>query len=130
MADNPWEHVTVWYELMSLDPERARKFYQEVIGLTTSPLEGSPFPYMVWMQDGEPVGGLVPPQGEQKGWPSGPEPHWVSSFATDNVEKAVEKAQKLGGQVLVAPIDIPQFGRAAVLKDPEGAVFGIFQKHK
>jgi uncharacterized protein len=130
MADNPWERVTVWHELMSLDPERARKFYQEVIGLTTSPLEGAPFPYMVWMQGGEPVGGLVPPQGEQKGWPSGPAPHWVSSFATDNVDKAVERAKKLGGQVLVPPTDIPQFGRAAVLKDPEGAVFGIFQKHE
>ena len=69
MGDNPWERVTVWHELMSLDPERARKFYQEVIGFTTSPLEGSPFPYMVWMQDGEPVGGFVPPQGQQKGRP-------------------------------------------------------------
>jgi len=29
---------------------------------------------------------------------------------------------------LVPPTDIPKFGRAAVLKDPEGAVFGIFQK--
>ena len=43
MADNLWEDVTVWHELMSLDPERARKFYQEVIGLTTSPLEGHLF---------------------------------------------------------------------------------------
>jgi len=33
MADNLWEDVTVWHELMSLDPERARKFYQVVIGL-------------------------------------------------------------------------------------------------
>lgn len=128
MADNPWDGVTVWHELMSLDPGKARKFYQEVLGLQASPLAGSPFPYTVWLQDGNPVGGLVPPQDGQKGWPSGSTPHWVSSFATDNVDQAVEKAQKLGGQVLVPPTDIPQFGRAAVLKDPEGAVFGIFQK--
>jgi len=128
MADNPWEGVTVWHELMSLDPERAKAFYQEVLGLKASPLEGGPFPYTVWMQDEEPVGGLVPPQDGQKGWPSGTKPHWVSSFATDDVDQSVEKAQKLGGQVLVPPTDIPQFGRAAVLKDPEGAVFGIFQK--
>jgi len=128
MADNPWEGVTVWHELMSLDPERAKAFYQEVLGLKASPLEGGPFPYTVWMQDEEPVGGLVPPQDGQKGWPSGTKPPWVSSFATDDVDQSVEKAQKLGGQVLVPPTDIPQFGRAAVLKDPEGAVFGIFQK--
>ena len=130
MTKNLWEDVTVWHELMSLDPERAKKFYQEVLGLTASPLEGSPFPYTVWMQDHEPLGGLVPPQEKQEGWPSGPTPHWVSSFATDDVDQAVEKAQKLGGQVLVPATDIPEFGRAAVLKDLEGAVFGVFQKRK
>jgi|SRR5688572_22670963 uncharacterized protein len=128
MTNNPWDSVTVWHELMSLDPERAKSFYREVIGLTVEPLQGAPFPYTIWMQNGEPVGGLVPPQGEQEGWPSGTTPHWVSSFASEDVDQAVEKAQKLGGKVLVPPTDIPQFGRAAVLKDPEGAVFGIFQK--
>jgi uncharacterized protein len=128
MAKSPWDRVTVWHELMSLDPQRAEKFYEEVIGLTTSSLEEAPFPYIVWKQDRKPVGGLVPPQDGQKGWPSGPTPHWVSSFAVTDVDKAVEKAQKLGGHVLVTPTDIPQFGRAAILKDPEGAVFGVFQK--
>lgn len=130
MTNNPWEGVTVWHELMSLEPERARKFYEEVVGLTTASLDGAPFPYTIWMQDGEPVGGLVPPQDHQQGWPSGSKPHWVSSFATENVDKAVQQAQKLGGQVLVPATDIPEFGRAAVLKDPEGAVFGVFQKRK
>lgn len=128
MADNPWDGVNVWHELMSLNPEKARIFYQEVVGLKASRLDSAPFPYIVWLQDGDPVGGLVPPQDGQKGWPSGSAPHWVSSFATDDVDGAVEKAQKLGGRVLVPPTDIPQFGRAAVLKDPEGAVFGVFQK--
>lgn len=75
MADNPWDGVPVWHELKSLDLERARKFYQEVIRLKASPLEGGPFPYTVWMQDDEPVGGLIPPQDEKKGWPSGRTPH-------------------------------------------------------
>jgi len=128
MADNPWDSVNVWHELMSLQPEQARKFYSEVIRMTTKQLEGGPFPYTIWLQDDQPVGGLIPPQGEQKGWPSGSTPHWVSSFAVDNVDRAVKKTQELGGEVLVPPTDIPKFGRAAVLRDPEGAVFGIFQK--
>jgi predicted enzyme related to lactoylglutathione lyase len=92
--------------------------------LNTKSLAESLFPYTLWLQDGAPIGGLVPPQGEQKGWPSGSTPHWVSSFATDDVDQA----KKLGGEVLVPPTNISKFGRAAVLKDPEGAVFGIFQK--
>ena len=130
MAENTWDRATVWHELMSADPERAKVFYREVVGLTTAPLEESPFPYTLWMQAGTPVGGLVPPQKEQKGWPSGQAPHWVSSFATEDVDRAVQKAKELGGQVLVPPVDIPQFGKAAVLKDTEGAVFGIFQGRK
>lgn len=130
MSKNPWNTVTVWHELMSMEPDRAKNFYEEVIGLTTTPLEESPFPYTLWLQDGVPIGGLVPPQGEQKGGPSRSSPHWVSSFATNDVDKAVKNAQKLGDQILLQPTDIPKFGRAAVLKDPEGAVFGIFQKRK
>jgi len=130
MTDRPWDGVTVWHELMSLDPQRARQFYEQVLGLQASPLEDAAFPYTLWLQDGAPVGGLIPPQDGQKGWPSGSTPHWVSSFATTDVDESVEKAQKLGGQILVPPTDIPKFGRAAVLKDPEGAVFGIFQKRQ
>ncbi|RPJ25952.1 MAG: VOC family protein [Planctomycetaceae bacterium] len=127
MAKNTWEQATVWHELMSEQPERAKKFYHDVVGLTVEPLEGSPFPYMVWMHDDVPIGGLVPPQNGQQGWPSGKTPHWVSSFVVEDVDQAVKTAQELGGEVLVPPTDIPKFGRAAVLKDPEGAVFGIFQ---
>src|SRR5512144_2879796 len=108
MAENTWDRATVWHELMSADPERAKLFYREVVGLTTAPLEESPFPYTLWLQAGTPVGGLVPPQKEQIGWPSGQVPHWVSSFATENVDQAVQKAKELGGQVLVPPVDIPQ----------------------
>lgn len=128
MATKTWKGTTAWHELMSADPEQARTFYREVVGLTTAPLEGAPFPYTLWMQDGRPIGGLVPPRGEQEGWPSGRAPHWVSSFPTGDVDRAAQKAQELGGQVLVPPVDIPNFGRAAVLRDPEGAVFGVFQR--
>ncbi|MBE0477244.1 MAG: VOC family protein [Coriobacteriia bacterium] len=128
MAESPWERVTVWHELMSSDPEGAQTFYEDVVGLKAEPLEHAPFPYTVWLRDGEPLGGLVPPQEGQEGWPSGPLPHWVSSFATPDIDRAVETAGSLGGEVLVPPTEIPRFGKAAVLRDPEGAVFGVFQK--
>ena len=44
MADSPWDAVTVWHELMSLEPERARKFYEEVLGLKTVPWRARHFP--------------------------------------------------------------------------------------
>src|SRR5262245_42758447 len=128
MVKSATDRATVWHEFMSANPERAKKFYREVAGLKTESLEGSPFPYTVWTQDGVPVGGLVPPRPDKKGWPSGETPHWVSSFAVEDVDRAAKSAQELGGQVLVPPTDIHKFGKAAVLKDPEGAVFGIFKR--
>jgi predicted enzyme related to lactoylglutathione lyase len=127
MTENAWSRTTVWHELMATNPDRAKAFYQAVVGLKTEPLEGGPFPYTVWTQAGAPIGGLVPPQAGQKGWPSGETPHWVSSFAVDDVEQAVKRAEALGGEVLVPPTEIPRFGKAAVLKDLDGAVFGVFQ---
>jgi uncharacterized protein len=126
MARNEWDRAAAWYELMSAHPEQAQQFYRTVVGWTTAPLEDAPFPYTVWMHEGAPVGGLVGPRDEQKGWPSGAAPHWVSYLATDDVDRAAQKAKELGGQILVPPTDIPRFGRAAVLQDPEGAVFGVF----
>lgn len=127
VSDIPTQGVTAWHELMSEDPDRARTFYREVLGLTTAPLEGAPYPYTVWLRGGQAIGGLVPPQGGTEGWPSGQTPHWVSSFAVADVDEVARKAEEHGGEVLVAPVDIPRFGRAAVLKDAEGAVFGVFR---
>ena len=127
MAGSLWEGVDQWQELMSSDPDGAERFYGEVIGLTTSVLQGGPFPYTVWLRDGNPIGGLIPPQGAD-GWPSGKTPHWITSFAVVDVDKAVGATERLGGEVLVPATDIPNFGEAAVLKDPEGAVFGVFRR--
>jgi uncharacterized protein len=56
----------------------------------------------------------------------GPEGHWISYIGTDDVDAAARTAQRLGGQVLLAPTDVPGVGRAAVLRDPDGAAFGVF----
>ncbi len=112
----------VWHELMTTDTEGAQKFYQEVTGLTATP-----GPYQMVMAGEQPVGGLVGPRPEGPVWPSGsPEPHWIAYIGVGDVDAAAQRAQELGGQVLLPPIDIPGFGRAAVLRDPQGAAFGVF----
>ena len=112
----------IWHELMTTNTENAATFYQEVAGLTTAP-----GPYQMMMAGDQSVGGLVGPRAEGPGWPSGgPEAHWIAYIAVDDVDAAARKASELGGQVLLPPVDIPGFGRAAVLRDPQGAAVGIF----
>jgi predicted enzyme related to lactoylglutathione lyase len=61
-------------------------------------------------------------------WPSGgPAGHWVGYFASSDVDAAVRRAEDLGAQVVLGPLDIPGTGRVAVLRDPDEATFGLFQ---
>jgi len=44
-----------------------------------------------------------------------------------NVDETVKKAQSLGAKVFAPPFDVMDAGRMAVLQDPTGAVFQVWQ---
>lgn len=53
--------------------------------------------------------------------------HWLTYFWVDDVDASVQKAASLGGAALMPPMDIPNVGRFAVVRDPQGAVFAVFK---
>jgi predicted enzyme related to lactoylglutathione lyase len=55
-----------------------------------------------------------------------PPPHFRIYVAVDNIDESAAKAESLGGSILRPPVDIPNVGRMAVLRDPTGAAFSIF----
>lgn len=57
----------------------------------------------------------------------GQAPYWHSYLAVEDVEKCAAQALPLGGRVLVAPRDVPEFGRVCVVEDPTGAVVHLVQ---
>jgi uncharacterized protein len=117
----------VWHELMSTEPKQSEEFYQQVAGISVMPMGDEPGAYLMLMVGDQPVGGVARPRPDQEGWPSGgPEAHWIAYVGTDDVDKAARTAQELGGEVLLPPTDVPGMGRAAVLRDPQGAAFGVF----
>ena len=48
-------------------------------------------------------------------------------MTVEDVDASVARAKELGGQVIVEPMDVMTAGRMAVLMDPEGAVFALWQ---
>ena len=50
--------------------------------------------------------------------------HWAVTFAVDDPDGAAKQAEALGGTVITPPFDAPPV-RAAVLADPQGAVFTV-----
>jgi predicted enzyme related to lactoylglutathione lyase len=124
MPDTAVRGRFVWYDLMTSDPDAAVGFYDKVIGWGTTQWEGSAMPYTMWTAGETPIGGVM--EMPQEVVDAGAPPHWIAYIGTPDVDATVSQAEKLGGHVLKAAMDIPTVGRFAVLADPQGAVFCVF----
>lgn len=117
----------IWSELMSRDPEASERFYEAVVGISVMPIGDGADEYKMFVANGQPIGGLTGPPSDSDVWPSGgPTGHWVGYFASDDVGAAASRAERLGGSVLLGPLTLPGIGTVAVLRDPDGATFGLF----
>ena len=114
MTDNHGRYI--WYELLTTDPEAAKRFYGDVVGWTYTDMTGGGMTYSVANADGNGVGGmmLIPPEAKAMNVP----PNWSGYICVDDCDAVAEKIKGLGGQVLRAPDDIPDIGRFAVVADP------------
>jgi uncharacterized protein len=115
----------VWCELLTTDSAAAQSFYKKVVGWTAVPFapDGS---YNVFNNaSGAGVAGVMklPDAAKQMGAP----PNWMMYVGTPNVDDTAVRIASLGGRVLKQPENIPDTGRFAVVQDPFGATFGIFQ---
>jgi predicted enzyme related to lactoylglutathione lyase len=111
----------VWHELMTSDTEAAGDFYSNVVAWRTQD-SGMPS-YTLWMSGDRRAAGLMAlPEQEGAATP----PHWIIYIGTPDVDATAAAAEKLGGKILKAAADIPGVGRFAVLSDPQGAAFAVF----
>jgi uncharacterized protein len=111
-----------WNELMTRDAKRAKKFYEETIGWTFSPMpmaDGGT--YWCAMVGDKPVAGMFPlDKPEFDGVPES----WMSYLAVDDVDKRVAQAVKAGAKLMKPIFDVPGVGRIAILTQPGGAGVG------
>jgi uncharacterized protein len=112
-----------WADLSTPDVEKARKFYDDLFGWKISAGEKDPSGYL-HIQNGEDYIGGIPPSDYRD--PNAP-PHWLIYFLASDCDRFAQKAKDLAGQHLLPPQSIPDVGRMAIIKDPQGAVFALFQ---
>lgn len=115
------EGVFVWDELGTSDADRAQRFYEEVFGWTTSDMGPSYGGYRVFNRGEVGIAGLMKLSDESV------PPHWQPYVSVDDPNATAAKALELGGSVLAEPMDVPNVGRLAILRDPQGATFGIIK---
>jgi predicted enzyme related to lactoylglutathione lyase len=114
--------VFSWADLATTDADAAKAFYSDLFGweLDDLDLPGGGV-YTMALVDGRRVGALGPVQ--QEGQP----PAWNAYITVDDADASAAKAGELGGTIFAEPFDVMEAGRMAVIADPTGAVFCVWQ---
>jgi uncharacterized protein len=102
----------VWFELPVADPERGRRFFQQLMG----------WEYESWGDDAyhmiaaaSPGGAILPGDGRP-----------VVYFSTDDIDAAVAQVRDLGGET-DAIQDVPGVGRMTACRDDQGTRLSLYQ---
>jgi predicted enzyme related to lactoylglutathione lyase len=113
----------LWYELMTTDMKAAEAFYTDVIGWTAAPFAGASHPYATFSAGGPAAvaGVMARPDGVDA------PPFWAMYVGVPKLEEAAARIEQHGGGACTPVIDVPAVGRMQMMRDPQGAVFYIFE---
>ena len=124
---NTGEQITgkfIWFEHATVDIEKQKSFYGDVFGWTFRTISKTDDQYTLIMNGGHNVAGLFsvkPGEGAKLG------ALWIGLMSVSDPEKAVSSVERNGGSVHTQPTTLAQRGTYALLRDPEGAVFGVLK---
>jgi predicted enzyme related to lactoylglutathione lyase len=122
--------VPCWVETLQADPQAAMAFYASLFGwefegpgeMPGDRSDASDGYYVAKLRGRDVAGiGSMKPRGEPR------TPAWTTYVRVDGVAETAERAIQAGGNVLVAPMDAPPAGSLAILTDPAGAPFGVWE---
>lgn len=111
-----------WVDIMTSDVDRARDFYGQLLGWTSSEPSEEFGGYFMFLKDDVPVAGGMPEMPD-----AGPPNIWTIHLAVDDATKAAEVAVANGGTVAAGPMDVADLGSMLVIIDPTGAAVGAWQ---
>src|SRR5919202_4435363 len=115
--------VPCWVASAHPAPEKALAFYTELFGWEAEEAMGvgSPVEYYLCRLRGRDVAAV----GSRRGGP--PVGVWETYIWVESAEDTVARVTDAGGSVILEPFDLLDAARVAVVADPAGAVFGVWQ---
>ena len=127
MANPAFHGRFLWQELRSRDPAAAANFYTRVMPWKSQPFAlGTGYTVFVTGSDASHMVAGSTMLGDEAG-ATGARPQWLGSIGSGDVDATVAQAVALGARVVQPPADMPNVGRAALLADPQGALFGVYK---
>jgi len=112
-----------WVDMSSPDTDASAAFYSALFGWeagepgTVEETGG----YRMFSLRGRSVAGLGPTRD------GGPPPMWTTYITVADADATCAAAAAAGGTVFMQPMDVLEAGRMAVIADPQGAGFAIWQ---
>ncbi len=118
-----------WFELATTDQNAAKNFYTSLFGWTADDNPMGPGQvYSMFRIQGRDAAAAYTLQPEQRA--QGVPPHWNLYVTVENADESARRAGDLAGKVVVPPFDVMDLGRMAVIADPTGAHFCLWQPKK
>ncbi len=115
------DHAFAWVDLAARDVDASVAFYAGLFGWTTFTAEGSP--YTIFLAGDRPAAGVMELTAEMGEMPQ----VWSVYVSVADADATASDITQAGGSVLQPPFELPDGGRIAVVADPAGAVFCLFE---
>jgi predicted enzyme related to lactoylglutathione lyase len=116
--------VPCWIDTSQPDPDAAAEFYGGLFGWNLQNVmpEGAPGKYFLARLRGLDVAAVssIPESAP-------PRATWDTYIWVDSADETASRVRAAGGSVVKEPFDVMDAGRMAVVADPEGAVFCVWQ---
>ena len=112
-----------WAELATTDQAAAKRFYGSLFGWQAEDYPmGADGSYTMFTIEGRDTAACYE---LRPGMPI--PPNWCLYVATADADDTVTRASELGGRILKDAFDVAGLGRMAVMEDPSGAAFAVWQ---
>ncbi|MER7736765.1 VOC family protein [Streptomyces sp. NPDC096538] len=118
----PPEGTPCWADAMFEDLDAAKDFYGDVLGWTFGETSSEQGNYTQAYADGKAVAAVVPPMPGQEGTSQ-----WCLYFAAQDASATAVRIRDQGGELLMEPMRVADYGTMCLARDPGGVVFGVWQ---
>jgi hypothetical protein len=115
-----------FFQVPADDVGRAKKLYQSLLGWKIEPATDLEETSLQWQNiiTGKPERGMMNERGLNKRMGPGP----IMNFAVvEDIDRVLEKAEKLGGTIVMPKNEIKNVGTVAIIQDTEENILGLWK---
>lgn len=120
--DRSPEGAPCWADLWTADTEGSRAFYSQLFGWNALEPAADFGGYWMFERNGASIAGGMGPMPDGSAGNA-----WKPYFCTRDLETSLKRAEAAGGTVQGGAMPVADLGVQAVLTDPAGATFGLWQ---